>query len=116
MMRSVARAGLLFAIGLFIGLPASANSKKTVVDAKNPALQVTGISANSAEDDPRILYILPWQGPSLPRRPSAELSQKIPELTQPVSATAVENHRLFRETLNPLVLEPTNVSPVQAKP
>ncbi|WP_323750816.1 hypothetical protein [Marinobacter sp.] len=116
MMRSVAGAVLLFGLVPTVGLPAWADTEKTVDVPQRSVLKVAGISANSGENDPRILYILPWQAPSLPRRARAELNQKIPELTQSVSGTAVENHRLFRETLNPLVLEPTDVSSAQIKP
>ncbi|MBR9871289.1 MAG: hypothetical protein GYB26_09145 [Gammaproteobacteria bacterium] len=116
MMLVTARAGLLFSLALLIGMPVSANPAKPVEETQAPVLEVAGLSANSGEDDPRILYILPWQGPSLPRRPRAELNHQIPELTHSVNATAIENHRLFRETLNPLVLEPTNVAPVRDKP
>ena len=31
-------------------------------------LSVEGLSASLGEDEPRVLYILPWQAPSLPRR------------------------------------------------
>ena len=101
---------------LMTSLPVIAQSDTSGEQAQVAPLSVAGISASSGEDDPRILYILPWQGPSLPRRPRAELNQELPELTQPVTATAVENHRLFRETLNPLVLEPTGVAPNRDKP
>ena len=101
---------------LATSLPVIAQSETSGEPAQVAPLSVAGISASSGEDDPRILYILPWQGPSLPRRPRAELNQDLPELTQPVTANAVENHRLFRETLNPLVLEPTGVAPSRDKP
>ena len=69
-------------------------------------LRVEGISASLGEDEPRVLYILPWQPPSLPTRPRAKLDDKEPELIQPVDPMALERHRLFRETLNPLILSP----------
>lgn len=69
-------------------------------------LEVDGISASIGEDDPRVLYILPWQAPSLPRRPRANLDDKVPQLVQPIAPRALERHRLFRQTLNPLVLSP----------
>lgn len=69
-------------------------------------LRVEGISASLGEDEPRVLYILPWQPPSLPTRPRAKLDDKEPELIRPVDPVALERHRLFRETLNPLILSP----------
>ncbi|WP_372965532.1 hypothetical protein [Marinobacter sp.] len=92
------------------------NAEEPVEPTPKRSLEVAGISASSGEDDPRILYILPWQTPSLPRRPRAELNQNAPELMQPVSSTTLENHRLFRETMNPLVLEPAQVVPALDKP
>ena len=115
-MRSLVKFGGFFALVLTIGLPLAAQSETSVERAETSPLSVAGISASPGEDDPRILYILPWQGPSLPRRPRAELNQELPELPQPVTATAVENHRLFRETLNPLVLEPTGMAAGLDKP
>lgn len=112
----VAKAGLFLTLALVVGVPMPAHSAAANQQAQKQALSVAGVSASSGEDDPRILYILPWQGPSLPKRPRAELNDELPELTQPVTATAVENHRLFRETLNPLVLEPTGVAPSRDKP
>jgi len=83
-------------------------------EPEQPALTVSGLSASAGEDDPRVLYILPWQNPTLPRRPRAELNSQAPELNQPLSPQVLENHRQFRESLNPLVLEPaTNAGPGQ---
>lgn len=78
----------------------------TASEPEQPALTVSGLSASAGEDDPRVLYILPWQNPTLPRRPRAELNSQAPELNQPLSPQVLENHRQFRESLNPLVLEP----------
>lgn len=69
-------------------------------------LSVEGLSASLGEDEPRVLYILPWQAPSLPKRPRAELNDEAPELVLPADPVALERHRLFRETLNPLILSP----------
>ncbi|MBW0146400.1 hypothetical protein [Marinobacter arenosus] len=77
----------------------------------NP-LTVEGISARIGEDNPRVLYILPWQAPSLPRRPRQELDSTAPVLLQPVNPVAMEQHRVFRQTLNPLVLNPGRDSTV----
>ncbi len=64
-------------------------------------LSVDGISAPSADDDPGVLYILPWQPPTLPRRPRARLEDRAPDLLEPLDPLALERHRIFRETLNP---------------
>ncbi|QFS86965.1 MULTISPECIES: hypothetical protein [unclassified Marinobacter] len=78
----------------------------TAEDREQSALTVSGLSASVGDDDPRVLYILPWQNPTLPRRPRAELNSQAPELNQPLSPQVLENHRQFRESLNPLVLKP----------
>ncbi|SFM54586.1 hypothetical protein [Marinobacter zhejiangensis] len=65
------------------------------------ALTVEGISAQPGDDDPRVLYILPWQAPTIPRRPRSELSSEMPELMTPIDPVVFERHRNFRETLNP---------------
>ena len=62
------------------------------------------------EDEPRVLYILPWQAPSLPKRPRADLNDEAPELVRPVDPVVLERHRLFRENLNPLILSPVGDS------
>lgn len=69
-------------------------------------LQVEGISGSVGEDNPRVLYILPWQTPSLPRRPREDLDSDAPQLIQPENPLVLERHRAFRQTLNPLVLNP----------
>ncbi len=83
---------------------------------EQPGFEVAGISASGGEDDPRVLYILPWQASSLPRRPRAELNREAPELDQPLSTRTLESHRQFRQTLNPLVLQPLTAAPGQTQP
>lgn len=78
-------------------------------------LSVEGLSASLGEDEPRVLYILPWQAPSLPRRPRADLNDEAPELVRPADPVALERHRLFRENLNPLILSPLGGSAVTAQ-
>ncbi|KPQ30215.1 MAG: hypothetical protein HLUCCX14_03760 [Marinobacter excellens HL-55] len=85
-------------------------------EAPPPVLTVAGISASVGEDDPRVLYILPWQNPSLPRRPRAELNNHAQNLLEPSLPRALENHRQFRDTLNPLVLEPITIDTDQGQP
>ncbi len=76
------------------------------------SLEVEGISVSVGEDNPRVLYIQPWQAPSLPRRPRAELESDTPQLIQSLDPLALERHRTFRQTLNPLVLNPDKDSAV----
>ncbi|WP_303289478.1 hypothetical protein [Marinobacter sp. SS5-14b] len=118
MMRIPVRAFRTLLLAFTVVMPALASVDESGAQTQRTqrALEVAGLSASVGEDDPRILYILPWQTPSLPRRPRTELNQAAPELLQPVSTTALENHRQFRETLNPLVLEPTLVVPALDKP
>lgn len=67
---------------------------------KAPAeLSIEGISANVGEDEPRVLTILPWRAPTLPRRPRAELESTAPELVEPLGALVLERHRAFRQNL-----------------
>jgi len=49
----------------------------------------------------RVLYILPWQPPTLPRRTRAELEAGNEGLLEPKDPLTLERHRKFRETLNP---------------
>lgn len=82
-------------------------SASAPASAEGPVrLSVDGISASLGEDEPRVLYILPWQVPSLPKHPRAKLDDTAPELMRPVAPVPLERHRLFRENLNPLILSP----------
>lgn len=62
-------------------------------------LSIEGISAGIGEDEPRVLTILPWRAPTLPRRPRAELERSAPELVQPLDPVVLERHREFRQSL-----------------
>lgn len=62
-------------------------------------LSIEGISANEGEDEPRVLTILPWRAPTLPRRPRAELESSAPELVQALDPVTLERHREFRRGL-----------------
>ncbi|WP_322003401.1 hypothetical protein [Marinobacter alexandrii] len=76
------------------------------------SLNVEGLSASIGEDNPRVLYILPWQAPTLPRRPREKLQDQFPTLTQPVDPVIFEGHRRFRDTLNPSLLSPSEGSAI----
>jgi len=67
------------------------------------ALGVEGINRHTGDDDPGVLYILPWQPPTLPRRSRAELDAGSEDLLEPKDPLTLERHRTFRETLNPLL-------------
>src|SRR5690554_8071499 len=97
----------LLSCAVLISVMAHGAAAEEETQDQRRSLEVAGISAGTGEDDPRILYILPWQTPSLPRRPRTELNQQAPELLRPVPQPVLENHRQFRETLNPLVLKST---------
>ena len=101
---------LMFAgLQILVITPVQADQGDTV------RLSVEGLSASLGEDEPRVLYILPWQAPSLPRRPRADLNDEAPELVRPADPVALERHRLFRENLNPLILSPLGSSAVTAQ-
>lgn len=85
--------------------------ENTTPEKARATLEIAGISATTGEDEPRILFILPWQPPSLPRRPRAELEDRAPELEQPVDPMAEERHRRFRNILDPMTLDPQGIQP-----
>lgn len=95
-------------IGSVVG-PAYASIEGTKQVSSNEGrvnLSVEGISGSSGEDEPRVLYILPWQAPTLPRRPRADLTIHAPNIEHAVDPWAIERHRMFRHSLNPLTLSP----------
>lgn len=104
---------MLLLVG-FAGVAQAAAAASGSSDAKSAELGLTveGISTSVGEDSPRVLYILPWQPPTLPRRQRQELDSRVPSLIQPVDAEAIERQRVFRETLNPLTLIPGRESAV----
>lgn len=105
--RKAASNRLFRVIGVFVIALLAVNTKAAgSKEASGANLAVEGISASVGEDNPRVLYILPWQTPSLPRRPRANLDSNAPQLIQSVNPMALERHRAFRRTLNPLVLNP----------
>ncbi|MDX1802373.1 MAG: hypothetical protein R3303_15685 [Marinobacter sp.] len=74
---------------------------KPMAESAPRAMTVTGIAPRTNDDDPRVLYILPWQPPTLPRRPRTRLNDRAPGLKEPVDPLTLERHRYFRKTLDP---------------
>lgn len=99
--RAVTLRGSLLAGAIWLVLTAGPLGAANQAADDTAALAVEGISAQSADDDPGVLYILPWQPPTLPRRPRARLDDSAPDLMMPMDPVALERHRVFRETLNP---------------
>lgn len=71
------------------------------------ALTIEGINSTSGEDNPGILYILPWQPPTLPRRTRGALEPNAAELLEPMDPVVFERHQNFQQSLNP-VLDSSN--------
>lgn len=67
------------------------------------ALNIEGISSTSGEDNPGILYVLPWQPPALPRRTREGLSINAAEFLEPVNPGVFERHQNFQQSLNPVL-------------
>lgn len=104
------------ALSMVVILSASFSASVTaevrpVSGQESAALEISGIAATTGEDEPRILFILPWQPPSLPRRPRAELEARAPELEEPLDPLAVERHRKFRSTLDPMIMDSQGIQP-----
>lgn len=97
--------GWLFALGVLVasyGVAASADATGPVPGVESlTALTVEGLSSEPGDDDPRILYILPWQPPSIPRRPHSHVDNERQDLVAPIDPLVLERHRNFRKTLNP---------------
>lgn len=91
---------LMAATGL-IALLTILPSQAFATESETVALSVEGITRHTGDDDPGVLYILPWQPPTLPRRTRAELEAGNEELLEPKDPLTLERHRKFRETLNP---------------
>lgn len=81
------------AIGL--ALPAAVSAQPETL-----ALGIDGISTASSEDSPGILYILPWQPPTLPRRTRGALDTNAAELLTPMDPKAFEGHQKFQQSLD----------------
>lgn len=100
LMHAVMRSSVVLAAG-------GETSESATITPATPesTFTVAGIQAHSGEDDPRILYILPWQLPTLPRRPGTTFNTELPALMAPAGSQTLENHRQFRQTLDPLVMD-----------
>ncbi len=94
------KAFLITATGL-MALLATLSSQAMATESETVALSVEGITRHTGDDGPGVLYILPWQPPTLPRRTRAELEAGNEELLEPKDPLTLERHRKFRETLNP---------------
>ena len=70
------------------------------------ALTVEGINATSGEDNPGVVYILPWQPPTLPRRTRDALETNADELLAPMDPAVFQNHQQFQQSLNPRLDSP----------
>jgi hypothetical protein len=91
----------VFAVMVLALLTGTAAATETVPAPETVALSIEGISSTSSEDNPGILYILPWQPPTLPRRTREGLSTNASELLEPLEPTAFEGHQNFQQSLNP---------------
>lgn len=92
---------VLMTVTGLIGLLAAISPPTLATESETVALAVEGITRHTGDDDPAVLYILPWQPPTLPRRTRAELEAGNEELLEPKDPLTLERHRRFRETLNP---------------
>lgn len=108
--RRIACKGWLPVAGWILGLlvhplvaaePAAQSSRPDDATEAAVALTVEGISPVSEDDDPRVLYILPWQPPTLPAKSAEPLDGEAADLSEPLDPIALERHRVFRQTLNP---------------
>jgi len=99
MMRTAPFMHCLLLLLLLLLAPIVCNAEGGAQTDKPVRLSIEGISASVGEDEPRVLTILPWRAPTLPRRPRAELESSAPELVQPLDPLALERHREFRRDL-----------------
>ncbi|MCG8517102.1 MAG: hypothetical protein MI794_03810 [Pseudomonadales bacterium] len=92
----------LMTIGLMATtLPVLAEETVTDTISRTHGLGVEGQASFNKDDDPRVLYILPWRSPSIPRRPRAALPAAGDGFMSPLEPLTFERHRQFRQTLNP---------------
>lgn len=90
-----------------VSASAGDQSEEARAATETVSLTVEGISSTSSEDNPGILYILPWQPPTLPRRTRGALETNASELLEPMDPTVFERHQNFHQSLNPS-LDSTN--------
>lgn len=87
----------------------SASDTDRAPTTETVALGIEGISSTSSEDNPGILYILPWQPPTLPRRTREGLDTNASELLEPMDPVVFERHRNFQQSLNPALDSKNNL-------
>ncbi len=104
-----ALAVMVFAVPM-MAVAADTGSATDIASAtETVALDIEGISSTSGEDNPGILYILPWQPPTLPRRTREELSTNASELLEPMDPIVFERHQNFQQSLNPVLDSDNNL-------
>lgn len=98
------RALMISLLAVTVALPAlaaRANEAEVPEGARAEGITVSGIAQRSDDEEPRVLTILPWQPPTLPKRPKTELPSDAPDLLAPRDPLTLERHRRFRQTLDP---------------
>ncbi|MDX1633168.1 MAG: hypothetical protein R3280_00890 [Marinobacter sp.] len=91
----------LLALALVVPALAAEPETRAPEAAVAEGMAVGGIAERSNDEDPRVLTILPWQPPTLPKRPKTELPSEAPQLLAPMDPMTLERHRRFRQTLDP---------------
>ncbi|MDC0661913.1 hypothetical protein [Marinobacter sp. SS21] len=92
--------GWLIALWLVVTTQ-SALASEEAMQHRAGALEIAGTSAAAGEDEPRVLHILPWQPPSVARRPRSEFNGKSPRLLAPIEPELFDRHRRLYQTLDP---------------
>jgi hypothetical protein len=112
-MRLVERLALRCLIPAFAALvlssPAFASESSESDSAmETVALGIEGISSASSEDSPGVVYILPWQPPTLPRRTRDALEVDARGLREPMDPVVFDRHQAFHQSLNPTADSPNS--------
>ena len=79
---------------------AAMSADDTLEDVRRSLTDVEGASIDATEEEPRVLYIVPWQLP----RPAADERRVVPvpeadKLLEPIDLEALQMHQRFRQTL-----------------
>jgi len=112
-MRLVERLSLRCLIPVFSALVLSAaayasESSDAGSAMETVALSIEGISSTSSEDSPGVVYILPWQPPTLPRRTRDALEVDARGLREPMDPVVFDRHQAFHQSLNPTADSPNS--------